>query len=86
MAAMRGIAPTLLVGRVAAGHARPNDSWQGSMISQSLRFGTDSQSSNQGSSQEDSLQGVGFHHDLEAQSHQRAYDVGGTVPEERTKI
>ncbi|SJL14770.1 uncharacterized protein ARMOST_18238 [Armillaria ostoyae] len=35
----RGIAPTLLVGRVAAGHARPDDSWQGSVISGSLRFG-----------------------------------------------
>ncbi|PBK93531.1 hypothetical protein ARMGADRAFT_1012377 [Armillaria gallica] len=34
----RGIAPTLLVGRVAAGHARPDDSWQGSVISGSLRF------------------------------------------------
>ncbi|KAK0234196.1 hypothetical protein IW262DRAFT_1259520, partial [Armillaria fumosa] len=33
-----GIAPTLLVGRVAAGHARPDDSWQGSVISGSLRF------------------------------------------------
>ncbi|KAK0497473.1 hypothetical protein EDD18DRAFT_1162374 [Armillaria luteobubalina] len=32
-----GIAPTLLVGRVAAGHARPDDSWQGSILS-SLRF------------------------------------------------
>ncbi|KAK0200630.1 hypothetical protein DFS33DRAFT_1278035 [Desarmillaria ectypa] len=35
----RGIAPTLLVKRVAAGHARPDDSWQGSVISGSLRFG-----------------------------------------------
>ncbi|KAK0488301.1 hypothetical protein EDD18DRAFT_1420172 [Armillaria luteobubalina] len=34
----RGIAPTLIVGRVAAGHARSADSWQGSMISGSLRF------------------------------------------------
>ncbi|KAK0488302.1 hypothetical protein EDD18DRAFT_440968 [Armillaria luteobubalina] len=34
----RGIAPTLLVGRVAAGHARPDDSWQGSAISGSLHF------------------------------------------------
>ncbi|SJL04753.1 uncharacterized protein ARMOST_08123 [Armillaria ostoyae] len=34
----RGIAPTLLVGRVAAGHARPDDSWQGSAILASLRF------------------------------------------------
>lgn len=51
------------------------------MISQSLRFGTGSQSDNQGSSQD-----VGFHHDLEAQSRQGGHDVGGTVPEERTKI
>ncbi|PBK61404.1 hypothetical protein ARMSODRAFT_1025723 [Armillaria solidipes] len=35
----RGTAPTLLVGRVAAGHARPDDSWQGSVISGSLCFG-----------------------------------------------
>ncbi|PBK60879.1 hypothetical protein ARMSODRAFT_1026150 [Armillaria solidipes] len=33
----RGIAPTLLVGRVAAGHAHPDDSWEGSVMS-SLRF------------------------------------------------
>ncbi|KAK0184747.1 hypothetical protein F5146DRAFT_1144863 [Armillaria mellea] len=36
----RGIAPTLIIGRVAAGHARPDDSWQGSVISGSLRFGS----------------------------------------------
>ncbi|KAG7451843.1 uncharacterized protein BT62DRAFT_926024 [Guyanagaster necrorhizus] len=36
----RGIAPTILVGRVAAGHARPDDSWQGSAVLGSLRFGT----------------------------------------------
>ncbi|KAK0465934.1 uncharacterized protein EV420DRAFT_1709344 [Desarmillaria tabescens] len=35
----RGIAPTLLVGRVAAGHARPDDSWQGGIMS-SLHFST----------------------------------------------
>ncbi len=36
----QGIAPTLLVGRVAAGHARPNDSWKESRLSwTSLRFG-----------------------------------------------
>ncbi|KAK0482184.1 hypothetical protein IW261DRAFT_1677749 [Armillaria novae-zelandiae] len=29
----RGVAPTLLVGRIAAGQARPNDSWRGSVIS-----------------------------------------------------
>ncbi|KAK0227920.1 hypothetical protein IW262DRAFT_564321 [Armillaria fumosa] len=34
----RGIAPTVLVGRVAAGHARPDDSWQGTAILASLRF------------------------------------------------
>ncbi len=36
----QGIAPTLLIGRVAAGHARPNDSWKESPLSwSSLRFG-----------------------------------------------
>ncbi|KAK0434776.1 hypothetical protein EV421DRAFT_1909075 [Armillaria borealis] len=34
----RGIAPTLLIGHVAAGHAHPDDSWQGSIMS-SLHFG-----------------------------------------------
>ncbi|KAK0185160.1 hypothetical protein F5146DRAFT_1228100 [Armillaria mellea] len=37
----RGIAPTFLVGRVAAGHARPDDSWQGG-ITPSLHFATHS--------------------------------------------
>ncbi|KAK0185068.1 hypothetical protein F5146DRAFT_1073324 [Armillaria mellea] len=32
-----GIAPTLLAGRVAAGRARPDNSWEGSIVS-SLRF------------------------------------------------
>ncbi|KAK0505411.1 hypothetical protein EDD18DRAFT_336543 [Armillaria luteobubalina] len=36
---IRGIAPTLLVGRVASGHSRPDDTWKGSAIS-SLHFGT----------------------------------------------
>ncbi|PBK93508.1 hypothetical protein ARMGADRAFT_1030127 [Armillaria gallica] len=36
----RGIAPTLLVGRVAAGHSHPDDSWKGSVISGSIHFGT----------------------------------------------
>ncbi|KAK0221178.1 hypothetical protein EDD85DRAFT_263324 [Armillaria nabsnona] len=35
--AMRGIVPTILVGRVAAGHARPDDSWTESTVS-SLQF------------------------------------------------
>ncbi|KAG7441745.1 uncharacterized protein BT62DRAFT_997020 [Guyanagaster necrorhizus] len=37
-AVVRGIAPTLVVGRVAAGQARPDDSWSTSVAS-SLRFG-----------------------------------------------
>ncbi|PBK93684.1 hypothetical protein ARMGADRAFT_132215 [Armillaria gallica] len=32
----RGVAPTLLVGRVAAGHARPDDSWEGSIMTSLL--------------------------------------------------
>ncbi|KAK0234194.1 hypothetical protein IW262DRAFT_1452731 [Armillaria fumosa] len=55
----RGVAPTLLVGRVAAGYSRPDDSWRGSVISHSLRFGTRSG----GQSQQDSM----MSDDLEAQ-------------------
>ncbi|SJL13989.1 uncharacterized protein ARMOST_17441 [Armillaria ostoyae] len=51
--AMRGIMPTILVGRVAAGHARPDDSWSGSAPRSSLRFG------NQSSSQNDTQMSVG---------------------------
>ncbi|KAK0221111.1 hypothetical protein EDD85DRAFT_983343 [Armillaria nabsnona] len=36
--AIRAIAPTILVGRVAAGHTRPDDSWSGSTTVSSLRF------------------------------------------------
>ncbi|KAK0481127.1 hypothetical protein EDD18DRAFT_1203869 [Armillaria luteobubalina] len=36
--AIRGIAPTVLVGRIAAGHARSDDSWSGSSTTTSLRF------------------------------------------------
>ncbi|SJL13987.1 uncharacterized protein ARMOST_17439 [Armillaria ostoyae] len=42
--AMRGIMPTLLVGRVAAGHARPDDSWSESTPRSSLRFRNNSSS------------------------------------------
>ncbi|KAK0481137.1 hypothetical protein EDD18DRAFT_1363230 [Armillaria luteobubalina] len=43
--AMRGIMPTILVGRVAAGHARPDDSWNDSTRPRStLRFGNQSTS------------------------------------------
>ncbi|KAK0466520.1 hypothetical protein IW261DRAFT_1683756 [Armillaria novae-zelandiae] len=44
--AIRGIAPTVLVGRVAAGHARSDDSWSGSSATASLRFGGPSSSQN----------------------------------------
>ncbi|PBK60838.1 hypothetical protein ARMSODRAFT_1090023 [Armillaria solidipes] len=53
----RVIAPTLLVGRVAAGHARPDDSWQGSVISGSIHFGTHSRGQN---SQQDSMMSSNF--------------------------
>ncbi|SJL14003.1 uncharacterized protein ARMOST_17455 [Armillaria ostoyae] len=46
--AMRGIVPTMLVGRVAAGHARPDDSWDESTTSTSLRFRSHSSSHNDG--------------------------------------
>ncbi|PBK90592.1 hypothetical protein ARMGADRAFT_1032580 [Armillaria gallica] len=36
-----GIAQTLLVERVAAGHVRPDDSWKGSVMTSPLRFGQD---------------------------------------------
>ncbi|PBK62449.1 hypothetical protein ARMSODRAFT_980719 [Armillaria solidipes] len=51
--AMRGIMPTILVGRVAAGHARPDDSWSQSAPRSSLRFG------NQSSLQNDTQMSVG---------------------------
>ncbi|KAK0448983.1 uncharacterized protein EV420DRAFT_836893 [Desarmillaria tabescens] len=51
--AMRGIIPTILVGRVAAGHAHPDDSWNESTTTSSLRFRSHS------SSQTDSQIGAG---------------------------
>ncbi|KAK0209552.1 hypothetical protein IW262DRAFT_1468810 [Armillaria fumosa] len=36
--AMRGIMPTILVGRIAAGHARPDDSWSERTTTSSLQF------------------------------------------------
>ncbi|KAK0196271.1 hypothetical protein F5146DRAFT_1133765 [Armillaria mellea] len=44
--AMRGIIPTMLVGRIAAGHARPDDSWSEGTLRSSLRFGNQSRSQN----------------------------------------
>ncbi|KAK0474965.1 hypothetical protein IW261DRAFT_1497995 [Armillaria novae-zelandiae] len=50
----RGVAPTLIVVRVASGHSRPDDSWKGSTIS-SLHFGTGrhTQTSTETSTEED---------------------------------
>ncbi|KAK0220889.1 hypothetical protein EDD85DRAFT_960426 [Armillaria nabsnona] len=57
----RGVAPTLLIGRVAAGQAQPDDSWEGSVMS-SLRFGQDSE---QMGSQDDATQSGTVNNDLE---------------------
>ncbi|KAK0435524.1 hypothetical protein EV421DRAFT_2022477 [Armillaria borealis] len=46
--AIRGIAPTMLVGRVAAGHARPDDSWSENTSTSSLRFRSSPDSHNDG--------------------------------------
>ncbi|KAK0466037.1 uncharacterized protein EV420DRAFT_1709749 [Desarmillaria tabescens] len=59
----RGITPTLLIGRVAAGHARPDDSWNGSIMS-SLHFG---QGQSQTNTQEDSMISINLDDDPEAQ-------------------
>ncbi len=63
---MQGVAPTLLIGRVAAGHSRPDDSWKGSVISGSLHFGTRS-----GAQPSQSQLDSGMSDDLEAQRRQR---------------
>ncbi|KAK0196272.1 hypothetical protein F5146DRAFT_1176589 [Armillaria mellea] len=44
--AMRGIMPTMIVGRVAAGHARPDDSWSESSPRSTIRFRNSSTSQN----------------------------------------
>ncbi|KAK0221106.1 hypothetical protein EDD85DRAFT_960267 [Armillaria nabsnona] len=44
--AMRGIMPTILVGRIAAGHARPDDSWSENTATSSLQFRSYSSSQN----------------------------------------
>ncbi|PBK67617.1 hypothetical protein ARMSODRAFT_1086114 [Armillaria solidipes] len=66
-AIVRGIAPTLLVGRVAAGHARSDQSWQGSVIS-SLHFGTRRfRARDQSSTEVETLQSVGIDKDWEVE-------------------
>ncbi|PBK89760.1 hypothetical protein ARMGADRAFT_1167140 [Armillaria gallica] len=62
---VRGIAPTLIVGRVAAGHARSDQSWQGSVVS-SLHFGSRHfRAREQSSIEEETLQSVGIDKDWE---------------------
>ncbi|SJL12420.1 uncharacterized protein ARMOST_15847 [Armillaria ostoyae] len=61
-----GVAPTLLVGRVAAGQARADDSWEGSIIS-SLRFEAHPQAGSQTSSQESFMTDDTLENDLELQ-------------------
>ncbi|KAK0221109.1 hypothetical protein EDD85DRAFT_1028369 [Armillaria nabsnona] len=60
--AIRAIAPTILVGRVAAGHARPDNSWSGSTTVSSLRFRGHS------SSQNDSQVGTGSEWDTSSRA------------------
>ncbi|KAK0466027.1 uncharacterized protein EV420DRAFT_1509459 [Desarmillaria tabescens] len=60
----RGVALTLLVGHVAAGHAHSDDSWQGSIVT-SLRFG---HGQTRASAQEDTLISISLYSgDLEDQ-------------------
>ncbi|KAK0437700.1 hypothetical protein EV421DRAFT_2038171 [Armillaria borealis] len=54
----RGIAPTLIVGRVAAGYARPDESWNGSIAStSSLRFRRHSEDQSEGTIDESDVEG-----------------------------
>ncbi|KAG7448634.1 uncharacterized protein BT62DRAFT_992651 [Guyanagaster necrorhizus] len=63
----KGIAPTLLVGRMKTGHrAHPDDSWQGSMIA-SVSIRSCSQEDSQTSFQEDRSTNLVHDGDLEAQ-------------------
>lgn len=66
-AIVRGIAPTLLVGRVTAGRARSDQSWQGSVMS-SLHFGTPRfRARDQSSIEVETLQSVGMDEDWEVE-------------------
>ncbi|KAK0466478.1 hypothetical protein IW261DRAFT_1683955 [Armillaria novae-zelandiae] len=77
----RGIAPTLIVGRVAAGHTRPDESWEGS-ISSSLHFGHSSEDLSQGTIDSDVEGGTlsreeGQSSVIHADSHEEGQEVGG---------
>lgn len=63
----QGVAPTLLVGRVTAGHARSDQSRQGSVMS-SLQFGTRRfRARDQSSIEIEMLQSVGIDEDWEVE-------------------
>ncbi|KAK0238207.1 hypothetical protein EDD85DRAFT_1005808 [Armillaria nabsnona] len=63
----KGIAPTLLVGRITVGHrARPDDSWQGSVIA-SASIRSQEQEHSRTSSQDDRPASPVLDNDLEAQ-------------------
>ncbi len=61
---MQSIAPTLLFERIAAGHARPDEAWEGSVTS-SLHFGSYDQTDSD--SERDVITSVIADNDLEAQ-------------------
>ncbi|KAK0459022.1 uncharacterized protein EV420DRAFT_1642721 [Desarmillaria tabescens] len=65
----KGIAPTHLVGRVAAGHARPNEERDETSLVSTIHFQTSSQSSQPFTSsfQESTMQSAALEMDIEAQ-------------------
>ncbi|KAG7441235.1 uncharacterized protein BT62DRAFT_923458 [Guyanagaster necrorhizus] len=95
----KGIAPTLLVGHVAAGYACPDESWQRSVISGSLHFGTHfgDQSSQQDSmisinlESQQEIDDVYDHQNPASSEEDSAYDSGiqeddlEVTPQEREK-
>ncbi|KAK0467663.1 hypothetical protein IW261DRAFT_1426414 [Armillaria novae-zelandiae] len=81
----QGIAPTLIVGRVAAGHTRPDESWEGS-ISSSLHFGHSSEDLSQGTIDSDVEGGTLSREErqssvIHADSHEERQEVSGQEDE-----
>ncbi|PBK94904.1 hypothetical protein ARMGADRAFT_1097928, partial [Armillaria gallica] len=65
----RGVAPTLIIGRAAAGHTRPNDDDSENTVS-SLHFQTASSEVGMTSFQESTIESTVFEIDIEAQQEQ----------------
>ncbi len=63
---MQSIAPTILFERIAAGHARPDEAWEGSVTS-SLHFASHSGDQTQSGSEGDITTSVIADDDIEAQ-------------------